>query len=538
MAPAFRLADAGYDVWLANQRGNKYSRKHKSLDPDSATGEFWQFSFVEMGEYDLPSQLNYIKKVTGQDKVTYIGHSQGTSQMFSALATNEESIKDSVNLFVALAPTTKLDNSSFINFINIVSSLEGFLEEQLAQISIFELFGKGWELQFEKIIEAVPALRVLRRYEDLSNPKYDNIEVSKMFEGHFPHGASVRSIIHYGQIYNNKRFAYYDYGSKEENLKRYRQEVPPEIPLHDISEVPIALFVGTNDQISDVEDSRKLKDVLGSVISYQEVEYDHLSFLIGKDMSYFDDVLSLIQKYNPVPKWITKKEIQWSRKKKLNKVHYKKQQVERKKYEAEFQREFFEKQRIILEYKIQELDQKIQEHDVSLAVYDREEEFINSIKDEEEKSDANWIEFFHNLIPGLKRENYNLNQLKAAKDDSGELLMPSPTYADVQLNLTRSLDVANDVEVLENIYQNMSKEIQQTIPSDDLFSYEIRSNSTGHQQVPVEVLPPFDHDTMEEEWNDITVPFSDLPQESNAKVYSWNFFEFNTTLNSNRTQSY
>ena len=42
----FVLADRGYDVWLGNNRGNVYARKHVRLDPDEA--EFWDFSFVSL----------------------------------------------------------------------------------------------------------------------------------------------------------------------------------------------------------------------------------------------------------------------------------------------------------------------------------------------------------------------------------------------------------------------------------------------------------------------------------------------------------
>ena len=34
-APAFYLAEKGYDVWLGNQRGSYYGRRHLKLDPDS-----------------------------------------------------------------------------------------------------------------------------------------------------------------------------------------------------------------------------------------------------------------------------------------------------------------------------------------------------------------------------------------------------------------------------------------------------------------------------------------------------------------------
>lgn len=43
-APAFIMAKNGFDVWLGNSRGNKYSRRHVSLNPDKDAA-YWNFSW-------------------------------------------------------------------------------------------------------------------------------------------------------------------------------------------------------------------------------------------------------------------------------------------------------------------------------------------------------------------------------------------------------------------------------------------------------------------------------------------------------------
>lgn len=65
---AFHLAKLGYDVWLANSRGNTYSLNHTHMD-SNRDKKYWQFSFDEMSKFDLPATIAHIQNQTGRGSV-------------------------------------------------------------------------------------------------------------------------------------------------------------------------------------------------------------------------------------------------------------------------------------------------------------------------------------------------------------------------------------------------------------------------------------------------------------------------------------
>jgi len=99
----FTLQQQGYDVWLGNNRGTKYSDVNFN-DPQTDR-ERWNFTMADMAIYDLTAEIDTIRNVTGAEKVNYIGYSEGALQMFYALVKLEdEYFADKLNQFVALAP--------------------------------------------------------------------------------------------------------------------------------------------------------------------------------------------------------------------------------------------------------------------------------------------------------------------------------------------------------------------------------------------------------------------------------------------------
>jgi hypothetical protein len=70
--------------------------------------------------------------------------------------------------------------------------------------------------------------------------------------------------------------------------------------LQNIQSVPIGLFVGTSDQLATVDDNRWAKTQLKTLKFYKEYSLGHLSFMIGKDMTYFSvDVMNMLKEYHP-----------------------------------------------------------------------------------------------------------------------------------------------------------------------------------------------------------------------------------------------
>jgi len=85
-------------------------------------------------------------------------------------------------------------------------------------------------------------------------------------------------------------------------MKVYGTSEPPSFDIRGIK-VPIAMLYGNSDVLADEKDVKKLVDYLepgaGSNLVYHEMfNMGHMTFHIGKDMSYFNNVLWLLEYWN------------------------------------------------------------------------------------------------------------------------------------------------------------------------------------------------------------------------------------------------
>ncbi|MED6186669.1 hypothetical protein PIB30_068941 [Stylosanthes scabra] len=101
---AYILADKGFDVWLANTRGTKYSSGHTSLTPNDMA--YWDWSWDELVKYDLPASVSYVFNHTGQ-RMHYVGHSLGTLTALAAFS--EEQLLNMLRSAALLSPIAHLN---------------------------------------------------------------------------------------------------------------------------------------------------------------------------------------------------------------------------------------------------------------------------------------------------------------------------------------------------------------------------------------------------------------------------------------------
>lgn len=290
----------GYDVWLGNVRGNKYSRNHITLSPDSF--EFWDFSFNEFGLYDLPAMVDFILSKTRQSSLVYIGFSQCTTAFF--VMCSELRCDDKISLMIAMAPIAWVAHikspilkflSPFASEIDVLLKLIGINEFASSDPFMFlnaNIFCANLGLA------RVLCNTVLFTLTGFDYEQTDIINLSVIY-GHLPAGTSNKNLVHYAQNINANTFKKYDYGSS--NKKIYGTLEPPAYNVRNIT-VPVALYHADNDWLAVYEDIEHLINLLPNVVQVFRVPlktFNHVDFLWAKDVKklVYKDIFVQIQKY-------------------------------------------------------------------------------------------------------------------------------------------------------------------------------------------------------------------------------------------------
>jgi pimeloyl-ACP methyl ester carboxylesterase len=298
--PGYLLANAGFDVWFVNNRGNKYSLGHTNpkYNSNDAGSKFWDFSWQEMSQHDLPASLKYVAQYTGQ-KVDYVGHSEGTTIMFAALARRDPVVTQVLNKFIALAPAVFLQHSTspivqiggWLHAGKILKAYSGLVNRKKFGF----MAGLTRKIYVELCTIALPTCIARVKLLSDADPSVDNVERFKVTSGHFPAGTSVQNVYYWSQMFNNENFPMYDYGKKK-NIEIYGTNSPPNYDLSRITE-PVYMFVGESDHLASPPDTATLRAKLtgSSRVEYRRYPLGHGSFLWGKNVAgYINDVLAVL----------------------------------------------------------------------------------------------------------------------------------------------------------------------------------------------------------------------------------------------------
>ncbi|XP_034128710.1 lipase 1 [Drosophila guanche] len=247
----------GYDVWMGNVRGNRYSRGHRQLNANTDRA-YWSFSWHEIGVYDLPAMIDGVLAKTGYAKLSYFGHSQGTTSFF-VLASSRPEYNAKIHLMSALAPVAFMAHAK-APLLGIARVGINMLGES------FELFPHSY-MYLNQCLQSAGMLKTCLRFLWQvvgKNREEFNMTMLPVVLGHIPGGCNVKQPVHYMQLRSSGRFCQYDHEAKE-NQKIYGRSSPPDYRLERIT-APIALYYGSNDYLSAVEDVQRLAKLLPNVV--------------------------------------------------------------------------------------------------------------------------------------------------------------------------------------------------------------------------------------------------------------------------------
>ena len=288
----FLLMKEGFDVWLGNGRGNIFSLKHKTKDPNNSKSGFFDFSMDENVKYDLPATIKYIKSKTGGKKMSYIAHSQGSTIFFMLYMHNPSLVESSFDHFSSVGTVPNIAHAVF-SPIKLLDTIYGLLD-------LFN-FGKGMltlsdsqRLKISNFCKILP-FSCNTFFELGANIKYTKrIDYSKIYNYlyYYPGGTSKINLLQWSQIHTLQKLVYY-------NPNYDKTETATPYNLKNLSKWKIKALVARTDMdtlssYQDVTDFYNNIEDKSYVKILDLTNYGHLDVLAA-DSAYTDVFLPIVK---------------------------------------------------------------------------------------------------------------------------------------------------------------------------------------------------------------------------------------------------
>ncbi|XP_074036442.1 lipase member J [Leptinotarsa decemlineata] len=281
---AFYLANSGLDVWIVNSRGTPFSLKH--TNPSISEKDYWNYSFHEVGIYDLPAILEEISKHTNRTDIIHIGHSMGAtaSTVYSILRSDHA--RKYLKGIIHLAPVIK-----FFQLRGVLALIIPFHDILVKILELLGIHAIGQFTTLQRFIlkltcSRFPLILPCKLLEAFSTGlvfEQARPEIMPLILTNFPVGLPIKTIEHYCQIYSKSgRFQFYDYGPSN-NLKIYNSSDPPEYNLGDFT-IPIHIFSGKQDFLAPEEDVNNFYNELNCPKTLHYLDAAHNDFAYGKNV--------------------------------------------------------------------------------------------------------------------------------------------------------------------------------------------------------------------------------------------------------------
>uniref|UniRef100_A0A2C9UUE5 Lipase n=1 Tax=Manihot esculenta TaxID=3983 RepID=A0A2C9UUE5_MANES len=278
---AFILADNGYDVWIANTRGSRFSRGHTSLTPYDPA--YWDWTWDELAAHDLPAMFQYVHQQTGQ-KLHY-----GTLTALAVLS--QEKLPNMLRSAALLSPIAYLNQ---ITSLLSKAAADAFLVENISfliledkkMVTIF--IGKLNSQATSKLLEYIcsePGVDCTNLWTAVTGANCC-LNSSNILDN-LSQPTATKNMIHLSQMIRTGNIAMYDYGNEEDNMEHYNESTPPVYNMESIpKDFPLFLSYGVKDSLSDPADVgvllQNLKDHDADKLTVLSVEdYAHLDFVFG-----------------------------------------------------------------------------------------------------------------------------------------------------------------------------------------------------------------------------------------------------------------